>query len=184
MDPIRQDMIQRARQAAVDMIIDEPQTFYEINTGVPPYVQPGMPESYVYVYDLLLNVVAHPNPGTLHQSHASKPYAQTMFEKARTVGSSGWIDYVEGDLQRMAYFELAHSRTDNYYIIVSTRPIAPVEPTKSTPASKPEPPQPVIQTQEIPIVTTPPPEPSPRTSQQSDERSGFRSREPLWKQHL
>lgn len=124
-------LMKRSHAAAMSMIADRDGTFDEINKAKAPYTQPGNPRSYTYVYDLDLNVVAHPDPSVRGTNHSKAvdddrdPYAQDILTRAlgRKRGRDGWIEYTTNGYHRVAYFELAQARDGYYYVIVSTAPV-------------------------------------------------------------
>lgn len=125
----------RAHDTALRMIADTDLTLDQINAGQPPFISGSNPASYVYIYDLDLNVVAHPDYSERGASHANRmdanrtPYPQQILSRVlgRKKGQEGWIEYTEGGLHRLAYYELAQGRNGYYYIIVSTTPIGSVQ---------------------------------------------------------
>ncbi len=128
---VQTDISQRAKQTAVNLLINVEGTFKDINQRKPPYIRESNPHAYVYVYDLNLNVVAHPERGNIGTNHTQRvddnrnAYAQEILKRAlaRKLGTEGWIEYTEQGLMRLAFFERAQGRDGAYYIVVSTAPV-------------------------------------------------------------
>lgn len=132
---LQKNITQRAKNTAFNMMVNLQDTIAKINAGQPPYIDPASPENYVYIYDLELNVIAHPSPREVGQNHSSKTdnyrndYPQKILKRAlgRKRGQEGWIEYSLGSYHRVAYFELAQGRDGYYYIVVSTAPIGSIQ---------------------------------------------------------
>ena len=130
-ESVQSDISKRAKQTAFNLLVNINQTFADIGKGRPPYVREGNPNAYVYIYDLDLNVVAHPDRSIVGTSHANRvddrhdAYPKEILERAlgRKRGIEGWIEYTEQGLMRLAFYELAQGRDGLYYIIVSTAPV-------------------------------------------------------------
>ena len=114
------------------MVNNVDKTFDQINRGKAPYQAPNNVLSYVYVYDLDLEIVAHPFPNKIGLDHSDHKDARGMaypkIIKSRATnrkrGQEGWIEYIQNDMNIIAYFELAQGKNGLYYIVVSTHPIS------------------------------------------------------------
>lgn len=128
---VQTEISQRAKQTVLNLMVDINQAFDDIDAGRQPYARPSNPLAHVYVYDLDLNVVAHPDPaerGTSHKQRVDdhrRPYPQQILERAlaRKKGTEGWIEYTERGLHRLAFYERAQGRDGYYYVVVSTAPV-------------------------------------------------------------
>ena len=117
-------------QTASDIEKDAATTIGKINKGEAPYKDAANPELYVFVYDLELNMVAHPDKNLVGKNFKGKPDAKgkkfrdeilaTAQEKA-----SGWVDYfykkpdADGLFPKTTFCKLAKGSDGRQYVVCS-----------------------------------------------------------------
>ena len=85
--------------SATDLEKDATATLAKISKGEAPYKNAANPELYVFVYDLELNMVAHPDKNLVGKNFKGKPDAKGKKFRDEILAtaqekSSGWVDYV------------------------------------------------------------------------------------------
>ena len=117
-------------QTAAAVEKDVPGTFTKINAGEAPYVNKEIPAFYVFVYDLEVNMIAHPKADLVGKSMKGKPdpkgkkFRDLIVEGAKKDGT-GWVEYMyqkpgdKGLFEKKSYFKLVKGSDGKEYVIIS-----------------------------------------------------------------
>ncbi len=128
-DGITKDMcvawVQKAVAAAQ---VDVAAMFKAINASEEPYQSKDNPELYVFVYDLDVNIVAHPKAALVGKNYKGKPDAKgKKFRDDIVAGAlkdgKGWVDYMyqkpgeEGLHPKTTCFEIVTASDGKQYVL-------------------------------------------------------------------
>ncbi len=113
---------------ATEMAKDAAGVLSKISLGEHPYKNSDDPAFYVFVYDIAVNMVAHPKTELIGRSYKGKPdvrgkkFRDEIVEGALSSGS-GWVDYSyqkpgeNGIHAKTTYFKLAKGSDSREYVI-------------------------------------------------------------------
>lgn len=129
-DVTDQMVIDLVAQTAAAVEKDAPGTFAKINAGEAPYVNKDIPAFYVFVYDLEVNMIAHPKAELVGKSMKGKPdpkgkkFRDLIVEGAKKDGT-GWVEYMyqkpgdKGLFEKKSYFKVVKGSDGKEYVVIS-----------------------------------------------------------------
>lgn len=129
-DLTEQQVIDLVASTAADLVKDLKGTCEKISKGEAPYKSPTDPEFYVFVYDLEINMLAHPTASLVGKNFKGKPDAKGKKFRDEIVegavkNKTGWVEYMyqkPGDTglhPKKAYYQLIDGPEGKQYIVVS-----------------------------------------------------------------